>query len=88
MQYNFRLRRKSSCAIRNWDYNDVLNLSHNKIGDNPKPFFSWLINSIVWNTNIENLILSDNGFSEEYKNKTISSFKDCSAYWKKLHVGS
>lgn len=68
--------------IRNWDYIDVLDLSHNRIGDTSERFFSWLLHSIIGNTNIGYLILSDNGFSEEYKAKVVSTFKDYSAYCK------
>ena len=63
-----------SC-ISNWDYIENLDLSQNKFGEYPEWFYSWMWHSIFGCVSIGNLILSDNGFSEEWKQKIFSCFK-------------
>jgi len=51
-------------------------LSHNKLGLDPKQFDDWLYHSIIDAVSIGTIIISDNDFSEEWKNKIESYFKN------------
>ena len=53
----------------------TLDLSQNKFGEDPEKFYSWMFNHIFGTITIENLILTDNGFSEEWKRKIVSTFE-------------
>ena len=61
-------------CISRWDYIETLDLSHNKFGADAKQFDSWMFHSVFGSVCIVNLILSDNGFSEEWKRKIVSFF--------------
>ena len=63
-------------CISRWDYIETLDLSHNKLGSEPKQFYDWLYHSIIGAVLIETIIISDNDFSEEWKNKIFSYFKN------------
>ena len=55
--------------IKDWENLDTLDLSGNKIGMSEKEFFKWL-NLNLWNrVHINNFILSENGFSEEFEDR-------------------
>ena len=55
-------------CISQWDIK-TLDLSKNKFGEDPEKLYSWMFNSIFGVISIGNLILTDNGFSEEWKSK-------------------
>ena len=61
-------------CISQWDYIKTLDLSKNKFGEDPEKLYSWMFNSIFGVISIGNLILTDNGFSEEWKSKISSCF--------------
>ena len=62
-------------CISKWDFIKTLDLSQNKFGEDPEKFYSWMFNHIFGTITIENLILTDNGFSEEWKRKIVSTFE-------------
>ncbi len=62
-------------CISKWDFIKTLDLSQNKLGEDPEKFYSWMFNHIFGTITIENLILTDNGFSEEWKKKIVSTFE-------------
>ena len=61
-------------GISRWDYIETLDLSQNKLGEDAENFYSWMDHSIFGCISVERLILSDNGFSEEWKRKIVSCF--------------
>ena len=67
--------------IKNWNYIETLDLSHNKLGSNPEEFFE-LNHSMVEAITVYNFILSDNGISEKVKDRIISYFKKYDTCWK------
>ena len=62
-------------CISRWDYIETLDLSQNKFGEDPEQFYSWMFHSVFGCVSIGTLILSDNGFSEEWKRKITSCFE-------------
>ena len=55
--------------IKDWEYLETLDLSGNKLGMKEKEFFKWL-NLNLWNrVHINNFILSENNFSEDFENR-------------------
>ena len=66
----------SVLPIQRWDYIETLDLSHNKLALDPKQFYDWLYHSIIGAVSIGTIIISDNGFSEEWKDKIKSYFKN------------
>ena len=65
--------------ISRWDYIETLDLSQNKFGEDAETFYSWMWKSVFGCVSIKNLILSDNGFSEEWEKKIVSSFGKCTS---------
>ena len=66
-------------GISRWDYIETLDLSRNKLGEDAENFYSWMDHSIFGCISVERLILSDNGFSEEWKRKIVSCFGKCTS---------
>ena len=65
--------------ISRWDYIETVDLSQNKFGEDAETFYSWMWKSVFGCVSIKNLILSDNGFSEEWEKKIVSSFEKCTS---------
>ena len=62
--------------ISSWDYIETLDLSHNKLGYDPKQFYDWLYHSIIGAVSIGTIISSDNDLSEEWKHKIVACFQN------------
>ena len=61
-------------CISRWDYIRTLDFSQNKFGEDAEQLYSWMFDSIFGCVSVKRLILSDNGFSEEWKRKIVSCF--------------
>ena len=58
--------------IKDWENLETVDLTGNKLGMKEIEFFKWL-NLNLWNkVYINNFILEENGFSEEFENRMIS----------------
>ena len=57
------------------EYIEILDLSDNKIGVEPKHFWKWWKREIIGVMTVKKIILSNNGFSDDSKNILISNFE-------------
>ena len=58
-----------------WEYVEILDLSDNKIGGDPEHFWKWWKREIIEVMTVKKIILSNNGFSDDSKNRLISNFE-------------
>ena len=61
--------------ILSWEHIEILDLTHNNIGIDPEPFLDWLKNHLWGEVSIDKIVLSDNKFREEDKNKILLAFE-------------
>ena len=58
-----------------WEYVEILDLSDNKIGSDSEHFWKWWKREIIEVMTVKKIILSNNGFSDDSKNRLISNFE-------------
>ena len=61
--------------ILSWGHIEILDLTNNDIGIYPEPFLDWLKNHLWGEVMIDKIVLSDNKFTEEDKNKILLAFE-------------